>query len=208
MKRYPTPQALEDAYLQATIAQSYEERLAGGWELAKRAHNYMVDSLDIFPPKIRSLLYQLHKEDAAYMLIGGYAVVLYGHMRYTGDVDIWIHATVDNGAKIMRALQATGYNTDGLTAADFAQRPGYFAEGTPPAMVELLNEVVGPAFEDVWNRRITIKIQGLPLQIVPLEDLIEMKEQAVQLPARSEEKRNSDRSDLAALKKILALRNP
>jgi hypothetical protein len=36
----------------------------------------------------------LNKNKVEYLIVGGYAVGMHGHPRYTGDLDVWINATV------------------------------------------------------------------------------------------------------------------
>jgi hypothetical protein len=43
-----------------------------------------------------------------YLIVGGYAVMLYTEPRYTKDLDIWIAATSANAAKVYAALAAFG----------------------------------------------------------------------------------------------------
>ena len=38
----------------------------------------------------------LNDRKVEYLLVGGYAVVLYGYVRYTGDIDIWIKPSNHN----------------------------------------------------------------------------------------------------------------
>ena len=37
-------------------------------------------------------------------MVGGLAVVLHGHARVTGDMDIWVGCTEDNYKKLAKAL--------------------------------------------------------------------------------------------------------
>jgi hypothetical protein len=36
----------------------------------------------------------LNEKKVEYLLVGGYAVVLHGYPRYTGDIDFWINPNV------------------------------------------------------------------------------------------------------------------
>ena len=38
----------------------------------------------------------LIKHKVQYLIVGGYAVGVHGHPRYTGDLDIWLNLTLDN----------------------------------------------------------------------------------------------------------------
>jgi hypothetical protein len=38
----------------------------------------------------------LIKNKVEYLIVGGYAVGIHGHPRYTGDLDIWLNPTPGN----------------------------------------------------------------------------------------------------------------
>ena len=63
-----------------------------------------------------------------YLVVGGYALAVHGHPRYTGDIDLWVHPTPDNVYRLLQALDRFGFSSLGLTAEDFMQ---------PQAMVQL-----------------------------------------------------------------------
>ncbi len=46
----------------------------------------MVALLNLFNSDFKDFIESLHKFDVAYILIGGYAVVLHGYLRTTGDL--------------------------------------------------------------------------------------------------------------------------
>lgn len=45
---------------------------------------------NIFNEDFRDFIDACNKRDVRYILVGGIAVVLYGYMRTTGDMDIWV----------------------------------------------------------------------------------------------------------------------
>jgi hypothetical protein len=40
--------------------------------------------------------------EVKYLIVGGYAVMLYTEPRYTKDLDVWVLANPDNAAKVWR----------------------------------------------------------------------------------------------------------
>ena len=42
----------------------------------------------------------LNENRVKYLVVGGYAVALHGHRRYTKDLDVWIELSPDNAAGI------------------------------------------------------------------------------------------------------------
>lgn len=46
----------------------------------------------------REFVELLIKHKAEYLIVGGYAVGIHGHPRYTGDLDIWLNPTESNAS--------------------------------------------------------------------------------------------------------------
>src|SRR6266478_2191315 len=55
----------------------------------------------------KEFLKLLNSNSVEYLLIGGYAVGIYGHVRATNDLDIWVNISPENAAKIERARLAS-----------------------------------------------------------------------------------------------------
>ena len=62
-----------------------------------------------------------------YLVVGGHAVMLYSDPRYTKDLEIWVEASEENGAKVFQALAEFGAPLAGLTVRDFAAE-GFFVK--------------------------------------------------------------------------------
>ena len=56
------------------------------------------ESIDpgLFSPDTRDLIALLHKHGVRYLIIGGEAVIYYGHIRTTGDVDFFYDQSDEN----------------------------------------------------------------------------------------------------------------
>jgi hypothetical protein len=61
--------------------------------------------------------------DVRFLIVGAYALALHGRPRATGDLDVWVDATPENAARVMRALAEFGAPLAQIVEADFA-RPG------------------------------------------------------------------------------------
>ena len=48
---------------------------------------------NVFNDDFRDFIQALNKHDVQYILVGGYAVILHGYRRVTGDMDIWVSRT-------------------------------------------------------------------------------------------------------------------
>jgi len=130
------------------------------------------------PPDFLDLLTALNAAEARYMLVGGHAVGFHGVPRATKDIDVWVDATPDNAARVVKALHDFGAPLGGLSEADLS-RPGRgFRMGAPPFRIEILTEISGVAFGDAWPRRVAAEVEGIALPIISREDLLANKRAA------------------------------
>jgi hypothetical protein len=59
---------------------------------------------NIFNDDFRDFLSALNKQEVKYLLVGGFAVILHGYSRTTGDMDIWVERTSENYLRIKQAF--------------------------------------------------------------------------------------------------------
>jgi hypothetical protein len=111
----------------------------------------------------------LNAHGVEYLLVGGYALAAHGHPRYTGDIDFWVRPDAQNIERLLLSLQAFGFASLGLTAADFG--PDTVVQlGQPPRRIDLLTAIDGVEFEACWARREQVDVAGLPLYVIALDD--------------------------------------
>jgi hypothetical protein len=130
------------------------------------------------PPDFLDLLTALNAADARYMLVGGHAVGFHGVPRATKDIDVWIEATPENAARVMKALRAFGAPLGGLSDADLSRPGPGFRMGAPPFRIEILTEISGVSFGDAWPRCVAARVEGIDLPIISREDLVTNKRAA------------------------------
>ncbi|MGB3008340.1 MAG: hypothetical protein WBC06_17625 [Chitinophagaceae bacterium] len=59
---------------------------------------------DIFQEDFRDFLKTLNNQEVKYIMVGGMAVILHGHARVIGDMDIWVECTKENYQKLAKAF--------------------------------------------------------------------------------------------------------
>ena len=64
------------------------------------------------------LLALLNKHEVEYLIVGAYALAFHGAPRFTGDLDVLVEPVPGNARNPMQALDAVGFGSTGLTAAD------------------------------------------------------------------------------------------
>ena len=50
-------------------------------------------------PDFKEFIQSLNDNHVRYLVVGGYAVALHGHPRYTKDIDIWVERTAENATQ-------------------------------------------------------------------------------------------------------------
>ncbi|MEL6717672.1 MAG: hypothetical protein AAFO82_07160 [Bacteroidota bacterium] len=78
---------------------------------------------NIFNTDFQDFLNALNKNEVEYILIGGYAVILYGYRRTTGDLDIWVNRTEENYDKIVNAFHDFGMPIFDMSKEKFMSYP-------------------------------------------------------------------------------------
>ena len=128
-----------------------------------------------------------------FMLVGGYAVSVHGYPRTTFDIDFWVRPSPGNARKVMRALQAFGAPLREISEADFDHPDMVVQIGVSPRRIDLLTRIDGVEWEEAAPHAVTKDIDGLPVPVVGLGDLIRNKRASG---------RPKDAADAAALEKI------
>jgi hypothetical protein len=113
----------------------------------------------------------LNEDSVRYLVVGGYAVAFHGHPRYTKDLDVWIELSPDNANKILEALKKFGFGSLGLKTDDFLKRDQIIQLGYPPNRIDILTTLKDLQFEDCYKTRVEVKIQGLHIDFIDIENL-------------------------------------
>lgn len=133
----------------------------------------------LFNPDFRDFIEELNRAEVRYMLLGGYAVVLYGYDRTTGDMDVWVEATSENYTRLAGAFRHFGMPVFDMTETRFlGEADDVFTFGVPPTSIELLTAPKGVDFSDCYDRSAWIEHEGLRLRLIAKADLFVAKRAA------------------------------
>ena len=113
----------------------------------------------------------LNDNGVRYLIVGGYAVALHGHPRYTKDLDVWIERSPANADSVLRALAQFGLGTLALTQEDFLLPDGIVQLGYPPSRIDLINQCSGVDFAQCYSHRIEVEVDGVQVMCINLDDL-------------------------------------
>ena len=151
-----------------------------------------------FPSHFLDFIAQLNENQVEYLLIGGYAMGAYGHIRGTNDLDIFINATKDNAAKMIKACIGYGIPGDSLHIEMFLFQK-MVGIGDPPLRIEILKKLDVVDFQFAYHRRRKVQVDNLWINVISLDDLVLLKQAAIK--DRNESKDLEDLSFLEKLKK-------
>lgn len=123
------------------------------------------------PQEFKEFLSILNSNKVDYILIGGYAINMYGYSRPTGDIDIWVRMDKDNAVKIKNALiefdfQSENINSDYFLIPNNLLRIGFF-----PLRIEIMTTIDGVEFEECFNNSTIREVDGVDIRVISLDDL-------------------------------------
>lgn len=120
----------------------------------------------------RDFLTLMNKHGVEYLTIGGYAVNAYGFIRATKDIDFWFHNTPENCARLEAVTREFGVMP--FDKEELAEPGMVFQTGFEPERIDLLNSA-GRDFEGALSRSSLEVVDGVPLRLIALEDLLNLK---------------------------------
>lgn len=119
-------------------------------------------------PDFKEFIELLNKYQVEYLVVGGYAVAMYGYPRYTGDIDFWIKPNKENATKIVNALVDFGFGSYDISEDDFIKTDGIIQLGFPPNRIDLLTGVTGLNFEICYNERNKLTLAEIEVNFISL----------------------------------------
>ena len=152
-----------------------------------------------FSEDVSEFISVLANHNVRYVIVGGEAVIYYGHARLTGDIDIFYERSVENVSRLHAALNEFWLNDiPGIESEDELMQKGtIFQFGVPPNRIDLINDIEGVAFEEAWKSRVEVNFPGrvpkIKICYIGLDELIRNK-RAVG--------RHKDMEDLEFLEKV------
>jgi hypothetical protein len=125
------------------------------------------------PEDFKDFIKSLNEHDVRYLLVGGWAVGIYGNPRATKDIDFLIAIDDENIGKLQKALYKFGAPT--VENKVFQEKGNVFRIGRAPVQIDIINEASGIDFEDCYSRRNVIHDEEIVISTISREDLIKNK---------------------------------
>lgn len=139
-----------------------------------------------------NLLKSLNGRNVRYVIIGASAFPVYGYVRATLDLDIFIEPEPGNAEKALKALADFGYDVSELSIQDLLTKKVLLRQYS--VETDMHPFVEGVTFEEVWCSKIESFYGETAAYFADLKSLIKMKKAAG---------RPKDLEDLKYLQRLL-----
>lgn len=138
---------------------------------------------DIFQDDFRDFIQALNDNDVSYILVGGFAVILHGHARVTGDMDIWVERTEENYKKLVRAFNQFYMPVFDMTKENFLSHEEWdvFKFGRKPVAIDIMIKVKGLDFKECFILSQEFEDGDLKIRTLHLNHLLQAKKEAGRL---------------------------
>jgi predicted nucleotidyltransferase len=148
-----------------------------------------------FFTSFNKVLAAFEKHKVEYILIGGYAVALYGIPRATNDIDIFVKPEEKNFEKLRNALNEV-FDDKAIEDIRLVDKEDYHVTryGTPEGYVIDILVQLGELFNYSNIKYHEIEIEETKVKIADINSLIKLKENTL---------RSIDREDVYYLKELL-----
>jgi hypothetical protein len=148
------------------------------------------------PQDFTDLLSELCEAEAEFLVVGGWAVILYGNVRATDVLDIFVRATVANSKRVYAALERFGapLQAHAVSPEHFAREGDAYRFGIAPLKVELLTKISGVSFDEALRDSRSFELEGHAIPYIGKAALIANKRAAG---------RHKDLADVEELERIV-----
>lgn len=124
----------------------------------------------------KEMLQILLDNKVRFLVVGAYAMGVYGYPRATGDFDIWVEASSENSEKIYRSLSQFGAPLSDITKTTFCEEGIIFQIGVAPRRIDIITKIDGVDFKKAYLDKQEIEIEDIKIPFLSKEDLIRNKE--------------------------------
>jgi predicted nucleotidyltransferase len=128
---------------------------------------------NIFNPDFQEFLLALNNNEVKYVLVGGYSVIYHGFPRTTGDLDIFVEVSKSNYDKLAQAFEEFQMPLFDMTEDSFLYQLqiNVYTFGRPPVCIEILKEISGFTFKEIYNNALNTVFEEIPMKIIHINDL-------------------------------------
>ncbi len=132
-------------------------------------------------PDFKELLLVFNAHGVEYLVVGAHALAVYGYVRATKDLDVWVRPDPENAERVLAALSAFGAPLGDLNNDDLSKAGTIFQIGVPPLRIDLITAIDGVDFDEAWPDRFKTSFAGAPVCVISRRHLIQNKKTVARL---------------------------
>ena len=125
------------------------------------------------PEEFKDFIKCLNSNDVKYLLLGGWAVGIYGHPRATKDIDFLVSADNDNLIKLQNAF--LDFGSPPIDIESFCKKDNVIRIGSSPTQIDIINKADGISIDECFLNKSIINVDGMEIMLISKEDLIKNK---------------------------------
>ena len=125
------------------------------------------------PEEFKDFIKCLNSNNVKYLLVGGWAVGIYGHPRATKDIDFLVSADKNNLKNLQKAF--LDFQTPPIDIKAFQTEGNVIRIGSSPTQIDVINKASGININDCFPRKNVIIIDNIEIMVISREDLINNK---------------------------------
>lgn len=95
----------------------------------------------------------LSAHEVEYVIVGAHALAFHGAPRFTGDLDILVRPSEENGRRVLAAIATFGFPTAPMAPADFVEGRKIIEMGVAPVQIHVMSTIDGVTWDEVWASR-------------------------------------------------------
>lgn len=123
----------------------------------------------------KELLALFNAHNVEYLIVGAHALAFHGSPRYTGDLDLFVKADVENAARIVTALDRFGFGGLKISAEDFQTPDRVIQLGFPPVRIDLMTSLTGVTWDEAAGGAVAATFGELAVRFLGKAEMIRNK---------------------------------
>jgi predicted nucleotidyltransferase len=122
-------------------------------------------------PEWNELLRLLKHHGVRFVMVGGLAVGVHGHERYTKDLDLLVDPSVANARRLGSALTEFGFAASGRAWRRLTKPYQILTLGVEPVRIDLLTSISGVGFREIWKGHRVVTTLAGDIPVIGLAEL-------------------------------------
>jgi hypothetical protein len=128
-----------------------------------------------------------------FVIVGAHALAFHGAPRFTGDLDIYVRPTPDNGRRVVDAIVAFGFPPEQVTPESVIDPRAVVEMGVPPVQIHVMSDIDGVTWDEVQRGAVPGRLGTHEVSFIGRAEFLRNKRAAA---------RPKDLADVAALEDV------